>query len=340
MNWYFQDKQWLFLLALLIPVLGLWLLYGQWKKRVRKRLGESGLAASLMPGYSPLRSWLRFLLLLLAFTAGVLALMNPSRPAPGAPLQKTGIDVVLALDVSRSMLAADLPPNRLERARQFIGRLLDRMPDDRVALVLFAGRAYLQMPLTADHDAARLYVAGATPEAIPQQGTVISEALDMCDKAFPATATQGYKSVVLITDGEGHDGGAVATARQLADKGVMICAVGIGSAEGTTIPDPLSGTPRRDAEGNVIVSKLNETLLREVAEATRGVYVPLQSADEAAAAVKKQLSQIDRKAYPDQRRLSFTRYYPWLAGLMLLLLGAELFWPEKKRIKNTLSPAV
>jgi Ca-activated chloride channel family protein len=337
-NWYFQDKQWLVLMGLLVPVLLLWALYGRWKKRVRTRLGESGLVASLMPGYSPWRSRLRFFLLFLAFAAGVLALMNPSRPAPGTPLVKTGIDVVLALDISRSMLAADLPPSRLERARQFIGRLLELLPDDRIALVLFAGRAYLQMPLTADHDAARLYVAGATPEAIPQQGTVISEALEMSDKAFPSAAGQGYKSVVLITDGEGHDGGAVATARQLADKGVMICAVGIGSPQGTTIPDPLSGAPRKDAEGNVIVSKLNESLLRDLAEATRGIYVPLQSAEEAAAAVKKQLSQIDRRAYPDQRRLSFTRYYPWLAGLMLLLLGAELFWPEKKRI-NTLQPA-
>jgi Ca-activated chloride channel family protein len=337
-NWYFQDKQFLVLLASLVPVLLLWLLYDRWKSRVRKRLGDPARVKSLLPGYSAFRERLRFFLLLVAFACGVLALMNPSRPANREPLSRTGIDVVIALDVSRSMLAADLPPNRLERARQFIGRLLDRLPDDRVALVLFAGRAYLQMPLTADHEAARLYVAGASPEAIPQQGTVISEALEMSEKAYPADAG-GYKSVVLITDGEGHDGGAVATARQLASKGIMICAVGIGSPEGTTIPDPLSGAPRKDPEGNVIVSRLNASLLAELAEATRGIYIQLQSAEEAAAAVKKQLAQIDRKAYADERRLSFTRYYPWLAAIMLLLLGIELFMPERKKTASSVISA-
>lgn len=178
------------------------------------------------------------------------------------------------------MLATDLAPNRLERAKQFIGKLMNEMPNDRIALVLFAGKAYLQMPLTVDHGAAQLFVSLASPDAIPQQGTVISDALNMSARVFDA-ADRKFKSVILISDGDMMTVDAVTTANDLAVQGVMINTIGIGSANGATITDPLTGENKRDNAGNVVISKLNEDVLKEIAGKTNGVYVKLESSDEA-----------------------------------------------------------
>ncbi len=179
-------------------------------------------------------------MLSLAFILGIFAVMNLRKPGDSVENNRKGIDIAIALDVSKSMLATDLAPNRLERAKQLIGKLMNKMPDDRIALVIFAGKAYLQMPLTVDHGAAQLFVSSASPDAIPQQGTVISDALHMSTRVFNSTDRK-FKAVVLISDGEDHDADAVSTAKELATQGVMINTVGIGSAEGSTIIDPVTG---------------------------------------------------------------------------------------------------
>jgi Ca-activated chloride channel family protein len=229
------------------------------------------------------------------------------------------------------MLAADLQPSRLERAKQFVSRLMNAMPNDRIGLVLFAGKAYMQMPLTTDHGAAQIFISSATPDVVPQQGTVISDALKMSANAFDATERR-FKAVVLISDGEDHDENAVQTAKELASHGMMINTVGIGSPEGSYIVDPATGQNKTDASGNPVVTKLNESELKEIYDATNGVYVRLQSSDEAVAIVKKQLSQIEAKAYGDISLTNFKTYYWWFAGAMLILLIAEIFTPEKRRL--------
>lgn len=310
-------------------LLFVWLL--RWKKDTAKKVGDAYLVKLLTAGYSSRKFAIRFVLVVVAFLFGVLAVMNPRKPEKGSAGTRKGIDVAIALDVSKSMLATDLAPNRLERARQFINKLMDAMPNDRIAMVLFAGKAYLQMPLTTDHGAARMYVASASPEAIQQQGTIISDALNMSRTAF-STNDKKFKAVVLITDGEDHDNSAVSVARELSEQGVMINTVGIGSPEGATIPDVVAGESKRDNAGNVIVSRLNEPMLQELAAVTNGVYVRLQSSDAAVAAMEAQLSQIDKKAYEDESQMSFQTFYMWPAGLMLLLLLTEIFISEKRRV--------
>ncbi len=173
----------------------------------------------------------------LALAAVIVASANLQKPGAMDDVQRKGVDVVIAMDVSKSMLAEDIKPNRLERARQLVYKLMDQLPNDRVGLVLFAGRAYLQMPLTTDHGAARMYIQQAGPDVVPTQGTVISEALRASNSAFNSKERK-FKSIVLITDGEDHDPQAVPLAQQLAEDGVMINSVGIGSAEGAPIMDP------------------------------------------------------------------------------------------------------
>jgi Ca-activated chloride channel family protein len=188
----------------------------------------------------------------------------------------------------------------------------------------------MQMPLTTDHGAAQLFISSASPDALPQQGTVISDALKMGERVFNNTEDR-FKSVILITDGEDHDDAALTTASALSEKGVMINAVGIGSPEGGIISDPSTGGNKTDEAGNTVVSKLNEELLMGIAGRTNGIYIRLQSSDEAVAMMQNQLLKIDKKAYADITQMNFRNYYGWLAVVMLLLLFAEYVIPEKRK---------
>jgi Ca-activated chloride channel family protein len=325
------QYQFYFWLMLAIPVfifLFVWLL--RWKKATKKKIGDASLIAALISNFSSRRFNAKFVLLSTAFAFGVLALTNLRKPGDSSVLMRKGIDVMITLDVSRSMLAVDVQPNRLERAKQMILKLMDQMPNDRIGLVLFAGRAYLQMPLTVDHDAAKLFVTSASPDAVPMQGTVIGDALQMADNAFNPKERR-FKSIILISDGEDHDENAMKKAEELAGKGVMINTVGIGSPEGAQIIDPATGEAKKDAMGNVVISKLNEAELQQISDKTNGIYIHLDNSDDAVNALMKQLSQIDKKSFGDLSLVNFKSYYIWFAGAMFLLLLMELFIPERKK---------
>jgi Ca-activated chloride channel homolog len=302
----------------------------RWKKQTIKKIGEERLVKLLISNYSSGLFKTKFIFLSLAFVLGVLAVANLRKPGGSDGISRKGIDVIMALDVSKSMWATDLAPNRLVRAKQMINKLLDEMPDDRIGLVLFAGKAYLQMPLTTDHGAAKLFVSSASPDAIPQQGTVISDALTMGAHAFN-TKERRFKTIILITDGEDHDANAEKTAEEMAQQGVMVNTVGIGSAEGSPIIDPSTGEEKKDLSGNTVITKLNEDELRMIAQKTNGIYVHLQTSEDAVAAIEKQLSQIDRKAYGDVSLMNYTNYFGWFAAGMFLVLLLEIFIPERKK---------
>ena len=267
-----------------------------------------------------------------AFAAGVVAVMNPRKAGTDESINRKGIDVVIALDVSKSMLAQDLQPSRLDRAKQLIINLMNEMPNDRIGLVLFAGKAYLQMPLTTDHNAARLFVASAGPGSVPQQGTVVSQALKMSAGVFN-NKEKRFKSVVLISDGEDHDPDALKTATELAEQGVMVNTIGLGTPEGTTITEPVTGEIKKDEAGNTVISKLNEEELKQIAATTNGVYNRLQSSNETIDVLMKQFSQIEKKAFEDNSLLDYKTFFQWFAAAMLLLLLAEFLIPETRQIK-------
>ena len=293
-------------------------------------MGDEKLVKLLISNFSSKRFNVKFVFLSLAFAFGVVGVMNPRKPGVADNVTRKGIDIVIAMDVSKSMLAADLQPSRLERAKQLIIKMMDKMPDDRIGLVVFAGKAYLQMPLTVDHGAATMFVSSASPDGVPQQGTVISDALKMSANAFNS-AEHRFKSVILITDGEDHDENAIQTAKELATQGVMVNTVGVGSTGGSVITDPVTGENKKDETGNTVISKLNEDELKQIAEKTNGVYIRLQGSDETVNVLTKQLSQIERKAFDDVSLMDYKTGYIWFAAAMLLLLLVENFIPERKK---------
>ncbi|MDP4263459.1 MAG: VWA domain-containing protein [Bacteroidota bacterium] len=331
MNLQFQYKEFVIGLAAIPFLIFLFALLLRWKRKVTARMGDKRLVQQLISNFSGKLFTLKFVLLLLALAAGVAGIMNLRKPGDTEGIARKGIDVVVVLDVSKSMLATDIQPSRLERAKQFISKLMSTMPNDRIGLVLFAGKAYMQMPLTTDHGAALMFVSSAGPDAVPQQGTVISDALKMSAKAFNP-ADRRFKAVVLISDGEDHDPDAVKTAKDLATQGMMINTVGIGSTEGSYIVDPATGENKRDETGNPVISRLNEDELKSLAESTNGVYVHLQGSDEAVDIVKKSLSQIETRALGDISLMNFKTYYWWFAGAMLLFLVIENYIPERKGV--------
>jgi Ca-activated chloride channel homolog len=329
LNLQFQYTLFLMLGAAILVFVALFILLLRWKKRAVKKIGDPGLVKALMGNFSPRLFAVKFILFSIAFGLGVLAVANLRKPGGGEGITRKGIDVVIALDVSRSMLATDLSPNRLERAKQTMLKLMNQMPNDRIALVLFAGKAYLQMPLTVDHGAAAIFIGSATPDAIPAQGTVFSEALQMSAKAFN-TKERRFKSVIMVSDGEDHDEEALKTAEELAQQGVMVCTVGIGSPEGSQIPDSATNDFKRDAMGNIVISKLNEDELKQIAEKTNGIYVHFESSDQAIALLTAQLSQVERKSFTDISLLNYKTFYLWFTVAMFLLLVTEFILPERK----------
>jgi Ca-activated chloride channel homolog len=331
LNIQFQNPDFLWLL-LVIPVFGLLYFVDIYRKqKAVQRIGDARLVKELYKNHSPAKAVIKFILVAVAFALGCVALANPRRAEEGFQQVRKGIDVMIALDVSNSMLATDIQPNRLQHARELIEQLIQKSGDDRIGLVLFAGSSFVQMPLTYDHNAAQLFAAAAAPGVIRAQGTAIGDALEKCEIAFDAQSER-FKAIVLISDGETHDESALEKSKDLADKGIMINTVGIGSTGGATILDTATNTARRDASGNIIVSKLNEELLQQIAANTNGVYIHLTNASQAVGQLTAQLSQIEKKALGDATQFVYKSYYIWLVIPMLLLLMAEIFIPERKKV--------
>jgi Ca-activated chloride channel family protein len=330
LNLQFQYPEAFYLLGFLFLFIVLYIFYQFWKKRSIKKTGDPVVVNKLITNHSRIKTVLKFCLVLIAFGLGCIAVANPRKPDASSAEARKGIDLVIALDVSNSMLASDIAPNRLARAKQFISKLIDNLKDDRIGLIEFAGNAYLQMPLTFDQSAARLYVSSAGPGAVPTQGTSIGDALKKAEIAFGEESDR-FRSIVLITDGETHDEDALDKAKELAGKGVMINTIGIGSPEGTTILDTATGGPKKDQAGQVVISKLNEQILQQIATVTNGTFVHLESAEAAVKTVMSQYTEIDKKALGDTSLYTYHSFYAWLVVPMLGLLLIELFIPDRKK---------
>jgi len=331
LNIQFQYPQLLWALAAIPVFILLYLLNLVWRKRAVKRIGDPVIIRALYKSYSPVKSVIKFSLIILAYACGCIAMANPRQPDLTSAEARKGIDIMVALDVSNSMLADDVKPNRLTLAKKFISQLMKSLEDDRIGLVLLAGNAYVQMPLTFDHNTANMIVSIAAPSSFRSQGTVIGEALQKSGLAFQEESKR-FKTIVLITDGETHDQNAIQQATELGKKGVMINTIGIGSEGGASIVDTVSGGIKKDLSGRVVVSKLNEALLKEIATITNGQYVRLENTVEASETLVQHLAGIEKTALGDLSQLNYTSFYLWLAWPLFFLLVAELFTPDKKKI--------
>jgi Ca-activated chloride channel family protein len=239
------------------------------RRRIRK-FGDEKLVAQLMPSYAKAKVWVRLTLFSLGFFFFVIGL---SRPQIGAKLKEhetKGAEIMIALDVSNSMLAEDYSPNRLERAKLAISRLVDKLRDDRIGLIVFAGNSFVQLPITTDYVSAKMFMNSISTESVPVQGTAIGEAINTAMRSF-SSQSEKSRAIIVITDGENHEDDPVAAAKQAADMGVRVFTIGVGSPEGK--PIPMDGELLKDKDGNIVVTRLDEKVLQEVAQAGNGLYV-------------------------------------------------------------------
>ena len=320
----------LLLVLVLVPVFVLlyWAVI-RWKKRTIAKIGDPALVQQLISNYSPARFRWKFIMVLIAFVLGAIGLANLQRADQVAQVNRQGVDVMIALDVSKSMLAEDIQPNRLQRAKLLVNKLIDELDKDRIGLVVFAGRAYLQMPLTSDHSAAKMYVNAASPASVPTQGTVIGEALQICNNAFDK-GQKKFKAVILISDGEDHDEKAVEIAKTMAEDGVLLHTIGIGTSSGAQIIDPDTKEVKKNADGTPVITRVNEKELMDLAVTGNGSFQLLADADEAVSQVLKEIDGMEKKTIKDNSLLNYRSFFPWFLGAAILILILELLYPELK----------
>lgn len=317
-------------LAGLVLVL-LFLLHLGWRNRAIKRFGEAALVARLAPGISNVRTVARFVFLRFGFAWVAFALCGPQLGTRQEEVKAKGVDVMVALDVSNSMLAEDLRPNRMETARRALEQLISKLHGDRLGIVVFAGQAFTQLPLTSDRSAARLFLSSIGPDMIPTQGTAIGAAIRQAHEGFDPNGTAG-RTIIVISDGENHEDDAVTAAREAAAAGITVNTVGMGSPGGVPLPlragHPESGF-RKDKDGSTVMSKLDEQMLQEVAAAGNGAYVRATAQQTGIQQLVDELRKMDQAETGTVRYTGHEDHYQWFLAIGCLLIFAALVSGER-----------
>ncbi|MCL6523492.1 MAG: VWA domain-containing protein [Thermoflavifilum sp.] len=324
----FQHSEFLWWLGLLIPALLAFISLVWWRRKAIRRWGEARLVEQLFTDYRhSLFRW-KFWLLWLAL---LLIIVGAANLQMGTHLEKVatkGVDVMIALDVSKSMLAQDVQPSRLQRAEQLLSRLFDQLPGDRIGLVVFAGEAYLQMPLTLDHAAAHMYLNSISPDMVPTPGTNIASALQMAREAFNHQE-KTHKVILLITDGEDFGQGAIEQAQKAYQEGIIIYTIGVGTPAGAPIRDPQTGDYKRDENGQIVISRLNEAELKQIAAEGHGSFQYLDQVSTVARNLENSINQMGKQAYRENVFTDYNSYFQYFLAIALIVLVGEMFIPEK-----------
>lgn len=315
-------------LWLILPILLLVLVFfrGQYlrKKRLRE-WGDFEITQTLMPNVSYFKTRLKFYFQLVALLLLMIVLAQPQFGTKEEIVKKSGVEVMIALDVSNSMMAQDIQPNRLEKAKYILSQLIDNMEDDKIGLIVFAGDAYVQLPITSDHRAAKMFLSTISTNMVPRQGTAIGSAIDMGIQSFGTKKTDVGRAIIILTDGENHEDDAIAAAKLAAENNIKIFVIGMGTTKGTPIPIGNTLSFKKDNKGNVVVTKLNETMATTIAKAAKGIYVRADNTNNAFKTVEKQLGKMTQKESQEKVYAQYNEQYQSFAIVGLLLLMIEFF---------------
>ncbi len=332
----FAHIEMLWLLLIVPVIIILYIFYTRRKRRQLLEFGDPSLVEQLMPNASKIRPTVKFSLLMVALTLLIFAAAQPQYGTKEQTIKRQGIEVMFAMDISNSMLAEDVAPNRLDRAKQMLSKLIDKMEDDKVGLIVFAGDAFVQLPITADYVSAKMFLQTITPDLIKTQGTAIGTAINTSVRSFGDTESEASRVIILITDGENHEDDALKAAQEAKQKGIKVIVVGIGKPEGSPIPVPGTNNFMKDRQGNVVVSRLNEDMCREIASAGGGLYVRCDNTNTAMRAVQKEIdtlakSEIETKVFTDynEQYQSFV-----LIALLILIIDFFIFNRKNKRLSK------
>lgn len=320
----FEEISFLYLLGLLPILVLIYIGYILWVKRDRSKLSESTLFDQLAPGFSWGRKYLKFGLLILSLGFLFVAWANPQWGNRKEKVKAKSSDIFIALDISQSMMSEDISPNRLERAKRLAVNIVRSLRGNRIGLILFAGNAYLQMPLSSDFAAAQIFIQSANTNQAGTQGTAITEAIDLAQRAFEDDV-QYQRALVVITDGENHDDEAIAKAKEARDNGLVIFTIGVGTEEGGYVPYEERGREqyKKDKDGVAVKSKLNLNLLRDLSDAGSGKYYLIQQGDEIITELKAEIERIEKQEVEQRSFTEFASYFQYFLGFGLFFMLVE-----------------
>ncbi|UNY99972.1 VWA domain-containing protein [Zhouia spongiae] len=330
---YQLDEKIYFYLLFIIPVLFVLFLAVQfWKKRTQKKFADTALLNRLSPNRSTAKSVLKLVMLLLAVACLSIALVNPKIGTKLETVKREGVDVVFAVDVSKSMLAEDIAPNRLEKAKRIVSEIINNLGSDRIGIIAYAAQAYPQLPITTDYGAAKMFLQSMNTDMLSSQGTAIDEAIDLA-KTYYNDADQTNRVLFIISDGEDHTDGAAVAVEGAAEEGIKVYSIGIGTTKGAPIPIKINGIVeayKKNQNGEVVITKLNEGVLKEVAGKGNGAYINGANTNETVDFVTETLNQMDKKEFETKQFADFKDQFQWFLGAAIFLLFMDIFFLERK----------
>lgn len=326
-----DEPKYLYLLGIIPVLIVLFLLNLYWQMKKQREFGDPELVKRLTPNRSVFKSALKLVVLLLALSGIIIALVNPKIGTKVETVKREGVDIVFAIDVSKSMLAEDMAPNRLEKSKQIVSQVINQLGTDRIGIVAYAGSAYPVLPITGDYSVAKMFLQSMNTDMVSSQGTAISDALELAVSYFDDPQTS--KLVILISDGEDHGEGSREAAMALKDKGIKLITVGVGTEKGGPIPLKINGRTdgfKRDSDGNVVVTKMYPQDLKSIAAVTKGGYVYGQSTREVSDYVKNALGNMEKTEFEAKQMAVYDSQYQWFLGAAFILLFIEIFFLERK----------
>lgn len=330
----FANPDFLYLLLMLPVIVLLYIINDIRKKRALKKLGNIELVGTLVPEMSKSRPLIKFIIQSVAFIAAVIMLSRPQFGSKLEDVKKQGVEVIIALDVSNSMLAEDIQPDRLTRAKQAISRLVDDLSNDKIGLIVFAGDAYTQIPVTTDYISAKMFLSTINPDMVPKQGTAIGAAINLGMRSF-SPGEEKSKALVIITDGENHEDDPVSMAEEAAKAGIVIHTIGIGSVEGVPVRVIVNGRRDflKDVEGNTVISKLDEDILKKVAVSANGTYVRASNSNIGLDEIFSEIRQMKDQELESTMYTEYNDQFQIFAALAVFLLLFDFLIMDRKNRK-------
>jgi Ca-activated chloride channel family protein len=328
-----EEKIWITAFAI-IPIMGLvFMLFTIWKSKKQKKFAEARLLEKLSPNRSLFKSILKFLVLALAITFIIIALINPKIGTKLETVRSEGIDIVFAVDVSKSMLAEDIAPNRLEKSRQLVSQIINSLVSDRIGIIAYAGKAFPQLPITTDYAAGKLFLQGLNTDMISSQGTAISEAIEL-SRGYFSDSGQTNKVLIIISDGEDHgEISAAEAANNAVNDGIKIITIGVGDVTGGPIPIKRNGVVlnyKEDQNGETVITKLDENNLRAIAANGNGIYLNGRNTAAVVESLKEVFDNIEKTEFESQQVADFKDQFQWFLGIGFALLFIDIFLLERK----------
>ncbi|MEZ7505669.1 VWA domain-containing protein [Flavobacterium sp. Arc2] len=327
-----DEIKYLYLLFILPAVVVLFLYNLYWKRKKKKEFGDLELIKKLSPESSVFKPVFKLVVILLALTGLIFGLVNPKIGTKMETVKREGIDIVFAMDVSKSMLAEDIAPSRLEKSKQIVSQIINELGSDRIGIVAYAGSAFPVLPITSDYSVAKMFLQSMNTEMVSSQGTSLDEAIKLSSTYFD-DKSKTSKLLILISDGEDHSDGAQAAAEEANKQGMRIITIGLGTEKGGTIPLKKNGVVesyQRDNNDEVVVTKLNRASLETIAKATKGGYIDGNNTKEVVAYIKNTLDKIQKTEFESTQMADFQSQFQWFLGFAFVLLFLDLFLLEKK----------